>query len=209
MLPVSMSGIYLAPEPKDGALEIVSPGPRKLAFVSLYDELGRQTGGVVPLSIDEKGFARGSIRLEPTREPIAVVLSGEPTEKGPSTVAWPPPGAVGAAEAPRLELVLDGMADAVTRERTRIGRVRTLAIVALSLAAAFEIALLLWAGRRERKNLAALGVQLAESDPWEALGDGATPQKAAAIGNRQVVLLVSIAGLVVLVFVAVAQFVVR
>ncbi len=209
MLPVSMSGIYLAPDPKDGALEIVSPGPRKVAFVSLYDERGRQTGGVVPLSVDEKGFARGSIRLEPQRETVAIVVSGEPTEKGPSTVAWPPPGASGAVEAPRLELVLDGMGDAVAREQKRIGRVRTLAIVALSLSAAFEIALLLWAGQRERKSLAALGVQLAESDPWEADGNGAEPPKTAAIGNRQVVLLASIAALVVLVFVAVAQFVVR
>lgn len=209
MLPVSMSGIYLAPEPKDGAFEVVSPGPRKLAFLSLYDERGREKGAVVPLTTDEKGFARGAIRLEPAQEPVAIVVSGEPNEKGPSTVAWPPPGAIGAAEAPRLELVLDGMPDAVARERRRIGHVRTLAIVALSLAAAFEIALLLWTGRRERKNLAALGVQLAESDPWDAEAEAAAPRKAAAIANRQAVLLVSIACLVVLLFVAVAQFVVR
>ncbi|MBL8743111.1 MAG: hypothetical protein JNK04_18505, partial [Myxococcales bacterium] len=170
---------------------------------------GRVSGGVVPLTVDEKGFARGSISLAEPREPVAIVVSGEPTEKGPSTVAWPPPGAIGAAEAPRLELVLDGMGDAVARERTRIGRVRTLAIVALSLAAAFEIALLLWVGRRERKNLAALGVQLAESDPWDADAAGAPAPKTPAIANRQVVLLISAAVLVVLLFVAVAQFVVR
>ena len=203
-LPVSMSGIYLSPSASGGGFELVSPGPRKTAYLSLYDGEGRYAGAVVPLTVDEKGFSRGRVSLEPARPPVAVVVSGEPSEKGPSTVTWPPPGTVGTSEAPRLELVLDGMGAAIATERTRIARVRTLAILSLSLAAALEIALLLWVGRRESKNLAALGEALSEGD----VGDlaEATPQATPPIGSRQSVLIVSVVALVLVMFVAVAHF---
>ncbi|MBL9025878.1 MAG: hypothetical protein JNL21_27025 [Myxococcales bacterium] len=148
-LPTVMGAI--AASIADDELTLVSPAPRDVAFVSLFDDLGRTGGGVVELQAAPDGFFRGKMPIG--SDVRAVTVSSDAYEVGASTVTWPGVERSGAASAPRLTIALDGMPAAVAAETTRLARVRTATTAALSLAAALEIALLLWTRRDARGAL--------------------------------------------------------
>ncbi len=207
VIPVAMSGLFLSPVVVDGQLEVVSPGPRKAAFLSFHPASGRSGGATIELHEDERGFFRGTAPLDLPRDLEAVVASGELSETGPSTVVWPAPGTRGTATAPTLVTALDGMAQAAARERKRAAGYRMIAVVALSIAALLEIALLLWAGRtdkRERQRLAALVRDALPGDEAMTEGDGE-----GAFDPHQRQTLVAIMALVVLSALAVVLLVIR
>lgn len=133
-------------------LTLVSPAPRDVAFVSLFDRRGRIGGGVVDLRPAPDGFFRGEMPLE--AHVHALTVASDAHETGAATATWPGPESVGAATAPHLAVVLDGMPQAVASEAARLSAVRTATTAALSLAAALEIALLLWTRQRARGALA-------------------------------------------------------
>ena len=133
-------------------LTLVSPAPRDVAFVSLFDRRGRIGGGVVDLRPSPDGFFRGEMPLQPRVH--ALTVASDAHETGAATATWPGPESVGAATAPHLAVVLDGMPQAVASEAARLSAVRTATTAALSLAAALEIALLLWTRQRARGALA-------------------------------------------------------
>ncbi len=66
--------------------------------------------------------------------------------------------------APVLAVAVDGTREAVARERRRVSFVRIGTVGVLCAAAAIELALLLWTGRRERRRIASLSRALAEGD---------------------------------------------
>jgi hypothetical protein len=153
-LPVAMGSTWIRPSSDAGRLDVVSPAPRTSAFLSLYDETGRIGGGIVALREGQDGYHHGSLDLPEGIDLLSVVVASDPHEKGASTVAWPAPGHTGRAVAPRVAVALDGVPAAVMAEKRRISRVRTIATVVLSLAAAIEVALLLWTRRRSKGALA-------------------------------------------------------
>lgn len=156
---VEQSGIW-APVTKPGApIELTSPAPREAAFVSLYGPGGRSAGGVVKLALDDRGFYRGTSEWVVPEDARGFVVSGDAGERGPSTVAWPV-GERGAFRAPVLGVVLDGVPFALNQERKRARWVRLGAVGLLSLAAALELALLLWTKRRAHRDIGELGEEL-------------------------------------------------
>lgn len=228
-LDVVSSGMYIEPELDDGRIRVTSPGPRDRAFLSFYDDRGRARGSIVTLAKDERGFFRGtSIEAMPVGT-IAIVASGDANEKGPSTVAWPAPGHIGRATAPELTLALDGVPPRADAEQKRVSAVRTVTVLGLCAAAAFELALLLWTGRRERMRLDVFSKTFEEetrrgrkqnasdrvsysdeirSDEGEP-GDGAAPGPQASVIVSHRVLLGTICVLVLLSFAAIAGLVLR
>jgi len=161
-IPIHMSGMYVAAA-SEGPIILSSPGPRDVAFVSFWSATSRVGGAVVRLEKDERGFHRGALP-DPPAETIAIVASGEANETGPSTTVWPRPGKLGLASAPVLAVAVDGTREAVARERRRVSFVRIGTVGVLCAAAAIELALLLWTGRRERRRIASLSRALAEGD---------------------------------------------
>lgn len=218
-LPVTMSGMYVAPRLRDGQLDVVSSGPRSVAFLSFYDERGRASGAVVPLQADERGFFRGVADV-PEHRVTAITASAEPHEKGQSTTVWPFPGRRGAASAPLLAPALDGTAAALDRERRRVKIVRIATVTALTIAAVLELLLLLLMGRREGERVARLGADLAQDEVADAerdAGPGVSHSRglefqldrvgrSSLLGHRTWI--VAIAALVLLSFVAIAALVV-
>jgi len=216
-LPVTMSGMYVAPRLRDGRLDVVSSGPRSVAFLSFYDPRGRASGAVVELEQDERGFFRGAAEI-PQAGLTAVVASAEAHEKGQSTIAWPLPGHPGAVSAPRLSPALDGTGAALDRERRRVRVVRIATVSALSVAALLELVLLLWSGRREGERVARLAADLAQDEDGEHdAGAGVSHSRglefqldrvgqSSLLGHRTWI--IAIAALVLLSFAAIAALVV-
>lgn len=224
-LPVTMSGMYVAPRLRDGHLDVVSSGPRNIAFLSFFDERGRASGAIVPLAMDERGFFRGTAQV-PGHAVTAITASAEPHEKGQSTTIWPMAGEPGAMTVPLLGPALDGTAAALARERRRVSIVRTATVVALSIAALLELVLLFWSGRSEGARVARLAAEMADGDGADAGADpqgeldagGGVPhaREAPAVAGRaraaslaaQRGWILAIAALVLLSFVAIAALVV-
>lgn len=154
MLPVQMSGMYVAPDLDGGRAVVISPGPRDKAYLSFHGPSGRTGGALVPLALDPQGFYRGLSDVEIPADTIAVVASAEADEKGRSTVVWPRPGTLGTASAPHVTVSLDGLKERIAREKRRASIVRTVTVAGVSAAAALELAILLWAGGRARRRLA-------------------------------------------------------
>lgn len=207
-IPIHMSGMHVAAAPGD-ALLLSSPGPRDVAFVSFWSATSRIGGAVVPLEKDDRGFHRGTVLAPP--DAIAIVASGEANEAGPSTTTWPRPGKLGLASAPPLAVAVDGTREAVAKERRRVSFVRIGTVGVLCAAAAIELALLLWTGRRERQRIARLSRALEEGDvPEEGDAiDGTVAGPATSISVSQRLLIVTVCALVVLAFAMTAALVLR
>ncbi|UQA55422.1 hypothetical protein [Polyangium aurulentum] len=152
LLPVLPGAVWLDPSRTQGALVLVSPAPRERVYVSIVADEGRLLGAVVPLVQDAEGFFRGQFAFTPARG-AQLVVSTDPQERGAGTVAWPLEPPEGAALAPRIEPLLDGMPDAEAREKARAGRARRAAIQVVGASALFEILLLLVRSRRAQQKL--------------------------------------------------------
>lgn len=208
-LPVSMTGVYLAPTLQDDALVVMSPGPRARAYLSFHDRDKRIGGELVELALDDRGFFRGHSAAPPPEGTMVIVASGEANEGGSSTAAWPAPGLTGTATAPELKLALDGTRQQLERQRQRARLVRTLAVGVVALAAVLELALLFLAAKQERARLARLGKLLeAEgvSDPDDISGP-AVPHPPAS--RDPLVLVTALGALVLLSFAGIAVLVLR
>ncbi|NUO55004.1 MAG: hypothetical protein HOV80_39705 [Polyangiaceae bacterium] len=159
-IPTEMGAIGAS---SDGAsLDLVSPSPRDVAYVSFYDERGRIGGVTVPLEATPDGFFRGS--AQPGRDFVAMTVASDPHESSASTMTWPGPSHTGVASAPKLVQALDGMPIVVRAEKQRVGRVRTITTIALSLAAALQIALLIGSRRAAKAESARIDAESSPSD---------------------------------------------
>lgn len=208
-LPVSMTGVYVAPTLEDDAVVVMSPGPRARAYLSFHDRQRRIGGELVELSLDDRGFFRGHSSRHPPEGTVAIVASGEANEGGNSTAVWPTPGLTGAASAPELRLALDGTRPQLERQRQRARLVRAMAVGIVALAAVLELALLFLAAKQERAQLARLGKLLeAEgvSDPEDISADAVQNPPAS---RDPLVLVTAIGALVLLSFAGIALLVLR
>lgn len=193
-LPTTMGAI--AAVAANGRVELVSPAPREVAFVSLFDEAGRVGGAVVLLEASPDGYFRGSLPIE--RGVAALTVSSDAREASGSTVTWPGEDQSGLASAPRLSVAVDGMPQALQAEATRLSRVRTATTAALSLAAALEIALLLWTRREARAALAKTDENAPDGLPYSRASNQPVWGFLAAISALVLLALVAVVGLVVL-----------
>ena len=159
LLPVRPGAIWLDPDLRSG-LVFVSPVPRDRIYVSVVTDAGRILGAVVPVTRDDAGFFRGRLDRAPPADLAQVIVSGDPSERGDATVAWPLTSPSAAVPAPRLELLLDGAGAAETREHARASAARRAAIFLVAIAALAEILLILV---RTRSSQRALEANLAEA----------------------------------------------
>jgi hypothetical protein len=143
VLPVIPGAIWLDPA-STGAMRIMSPVMRDVAFATLSTRGERLWGGIVPLAPDDRGFAVGTLDRAlagaAPRVPMWLTLSSDPRASGAGTVGWPT-NAAALAEgelAFRDWLLLDGMPAAEQRDADRRGRARHLAGWALGAAAVIE-----------------------------------------------------------------------
>lgn len=136
------------------SIAVASPAPRRAAYLSLHGARGRIAGFAVPLADDGRGFHRGEVAWPASTPPGAVlVAAGDPEERGPSTVAWPVAEGGGAALAPRLIRVLDGVAPAEARERARAVSARRLAVAVAAVCGLAAVVALVLEGRRAQRAL--------------------------------------------------------
>ncbi len=147
-----------------GPLVIRSAVPRSAAYLSWVTPAGRIGGHIVPLAPTADGFYEG--RLERTALPLSavplgVVVAGDPAELGSGTAAWPLIPAEGLVEAPRLEMLLDGVKMSETREAARARSARLSSLWVIAGAALIELTLLARAARRATASLARLSAELA------------------------------------------------
>ncbi len=152
---VTVAGAIWIDPVATGELRVASPAPRPAAYLSLHTAEGRVRGFVVPLADDGHGFHRGAVPLPEVPPGGVVVASGDAEESGPATVSWPAPPGRGAASAPRLARIIDGVAPAEAAERARAMRARRLAVLVAALCGAASIASLLLEGRRAQRALEA------------------------------------------------------
>ncbi len=134
---------------------LISPSPRSEAYVSVWDGSSRVDGAVVPLAKDDRGFFRGAFRTSRAKAQAFAVMSvaSDPFERGPATVAWPLAPASGAVPPLRLALLVDGVPDAVEREKARAYAARRAGALWLAAAALVEVMLVLAASRASQQKL--------------------------------------------------------
>jgi hypothetical protein len=185
-----------------GSLELVSPSPRDVAFVSFFDDKGRTGGAAIPLQATPDGFFRGSAQAG--RDFVAVTVASDPHESSASTMTWPGPSHTGVASAPKLVQAIDGMPIVLRAEKQRVGRVRTITTVALSLAAALQVALLIGTRRAARAQAARIDAESSTSD--ENADELALHSRPTARSTSAFV--AAMAGLILLAFAAVLGLVV-
>lgn len=139
----------------DDDVTLISPSPRSEAYVSVWDGSSRVDGAVVPLAKDDRGFFRGSFRPSRAKAQAFAVMNvaSDPFERGPATVAWPLVPASGAAPPLRLTLLVDGVPDAVEREKARAYAARRAGALWLAAAALVEVMLVLAASRASQQKL--------------------------------------------------------
>jgi hypothetical protein len=155
ILPVVPGAIWLDPAPlATGKVRVVAPVLREFAYATLATENARLWGGIIPLSVDARGFAAGEIdwpgavhpmgpRGLPSDEALWLTLASDPLASGAGTVGWPVPSDRIRDERPfRDLLLLDGMPAAEKRDQDRRYRARGLSAVALGAAAVLEGVLL-------------------------------------------------------------------
>ncbi len=148
-MPLAQGGLWLRPDAREtGRIELFAASPKPFAYVSLLSRRGRIFGAIVPLAVTEDGRASGSIALPPpVPEPLTLVVASEPTERS-GAVAWPlEPLGERVVPGP-LELLIDGMPDAIVAEDARQRRARLPVVVAIVATAA---AVLLTLHRRQRR----------------------------------------------------------
>jgi hypothetical protein len=182
ILPVVPGGIWIdpsrPPEDKDEAappseIRVVSPSPRSRAYLSILSEHGRVFGAVIPLTPDSAGFFVGRVRLDlpAGARTLQAVVAGDPSEQGSGTVAWPLVPPEGTAEIRRVELLLDGLPAAESRERARASAARRAAGLVVGTAALVEVLLLLLLSRASQRALekhlaGASGAAEPEGNAW-------------------------------------------
>jgi hypothetical protein len=169
-LPVVPGAMWLrpgGPGATPGAIPLRSPAPRERAYVSFWSEAGRIGGAVVPLALDPLGFYSGEV--EPPEAPGARVLyavvAGDPVERGPGTVAWPIRPAEGAVTPRPIAILLDGLPDALAREKQRSWTTRRAGLLLIGAAALAEMMLLLVMSRASQRHLEAHLAGASESLP--------------------------------------------
>ena len=175
-LPVIPGAMYLRPAGGDAVVPLLSPSPRERAYVSFWSTEGRIGGAVVPLARDAQGFYGGEVTLPDA--PAAAVLyasvAGDPVERGAGTVAWPIRPKEGAVVPRPLELLLDGLPNAVEREKQRAWVTRRAGLLLIATAALAEVLMLLMGGRASQRKLEAHMIDasgpLPEADRAKLLG---------------------------------------
>jgi hypothetical protein len=181
ILPVVPGGVWLERAPEGPAaagastspeIRVVSPAPKRQVYLSIIGDQGRVFGAVIPLAPDGAGFYAGRVRadLPAGARTLQVTLAGDPFEQGAGTVAWPLVPPEGTAEIQRVELLLDGLPGAESRERARASAARRAAAILVGAAAIFEVLLLLLRSRASQRALekhlaGASGVPDADTHP--------------------------------------------
>jgi hypothetical protein len=185
ILPVVPGGVWIEPlrAPEGPAapestlstsreIRVVSPAPKRQVYLSILGDQGRVFGAVIPLAPDGAGFYAGRVRadLPAGARTLQATLAGDPFEQGAGTVAWPLLPPEGTAEIHRVELLLDGLPAAESRERARASAARRAAAILVGAAAIFEVLLLLLRSRASQRALekhlaGASGIADAEGQP--------------------------------------------
>lgn len=172
-LPVTPGALHAA---LDGTQLVVrSPIPRDMAFVSLTDARYRLAGYLLPLQPDAEGGASASVPLDAQlladADELWAVVSSEPDKRSTSAVGWriqttmPSDPAVTFDVADQL--LLDGSAGVLQRERTaRLAR-RRVAATLLALVGAAMVATFSLEARRSAQRAAVAPAELAlTSQRW-------------------------------------------
>jgi hypothetical protein len=150
-LPVVPGAIWWDPE----AGRLVSATARMQAYVSWWSGTGRVGGKVVALERGSDGFSyapRGAFEPPAGAGARFLTVAGDPLEQGSGTITWPsrPEGRV---RTPRLELLIDGLPQALASEKGRAFRARRAGVVVIGAAGVVEILLLLLRGRQAQRAL--------------------------------------------------------
>lgn len=166
ILPVVPGGIWIEPLQKSDAsslagespspeIRVVSPAPRSRAYLSILSEQGRVFGAVIPLAPDSAGYSSGRVKIEipAGARTLKAVVAGDPFEQGAGTVAWPLLPPEGTAEIQRIEVLIDGLPAAESRERARASAARRAAAFLVGAAAVVEVLLLLLRSRASQRAL--------------------------------------------------------
>ncbi len=165
-----------------GELRIQAPGPLGRAYVSVHGARGRLWGAVVPLRVDEAGFAAGRTKLPPLPDgPLVALLSSDPGEPGENTTSWPLRPELGTLEHRSMQTLVDGLPARIAAEKEREVRAR-LPVVALVLLAGLAELLLLWrhyrlARRRHRQHLQKMMAAARASGAHGGNGDSANERE--------------------------------
>lgn len=200
-LPVKPGAIWLSLDRAQRT--VVSPAPRDRAYVSGLSDRGRVFGAVVPLVKNEAGLFEGTLPVEDLARlrVQAVTVAGDLQEVGSGTVTWPLEGTAAVVNAPRVELLLDGVPLAERLEKKRAGSARLASVGVALVAAVFEAVLLVLYSRASQARLAA---HLARAS--EDADDRAAAARMTASPASRMFTLVTAVGLVVLAFGAIAVF---
>ncbi len=166
VLPVVPGAIWLDPNTKNG-FDFVSPTSRDRVYLSFTGEQGRTNGLVLPVARDEQGFYRGHVDVGPQLRGSAtqVMVSGDPQEQGPATVAWPIDQGREIVAAPRIQRLFDGGTAAEARERQRATRVRRLALLVVIAATIFEVLYIITKSRSSQRKLEESLERMADEGP--------------------------------------------
>lgn len=183
LLPVHAGAIWLDPVRTNGEILLLGPAPRDRAYVSVLGDFGRMFGAVVSLERDKNGFYAGRVTLPPleNNKTAALVVSGDPSERGSGTVVFPMVPDHGSMAAPRLELVLDGASVSEARERGRASKARKAAIMLVVAAAMAEVLLILVRSGRSQRSLDKNLAEAASAGTSEESGVAMTPADQASI----------------------------
>ncbi len=186
---------------------VISPVPRKVAYVSVVSSKRRSAGFVVPLVRNEIGLFEGQIPFESVAHAEAVTVSGDVQELGPGTVTLAVRPGHAVATAPHVVMLMDGVPFAEQLEKKRAGNAR-LASVGVAFAAAFfeAVALVLYSRASQQQLAAHFAAASEEGDAAEqAASRAATFRMMDSKLHRAATLVVAV-GLVLLAFLAVAAF---
>jgi hypothetical protein len=206
ILPVVPGGIWLEPPqaPQGKGLEaatpapelrVVSPSPRLRVYLSILSEHGRVFGAVIPLAPDGAGYFAGSVRVDLPADArtLQATLAGDPFEQGAGTIAWPLLPPEGTAAIRRVELLLDGLPAAESRERARASAARRAVALVVGAAALVEVLLLVLLSRASQraleKHLAGASGSLEAEDEASAPGEPvrARPAPLSAADKEQLI----------------------
>ncbi len=154
---------------------VISPVPRDYVYISGMSANERLYGEVVPVSRDNEEFYRGGPKMHwmELEEAAYVVVSGDPTEQGSGTIAWPVRlGGDHRMTVGALHCLLDGGSAAEARERGRASRARRLALMVVIASTIFEILFMLTKSRRAQSELEKNLVGFVEGEPSPREGEG-------------------------------------
>lgn len=155
-LPITLSGLWLDPNGKDGIARLRSAVPRSRAWLSLWSATGRSWGACAELEPEPGGLASAAIPLPTVAPgPLELVLSTDPFEPSGAATPWPLRPELGRLVVAAPSRLVDGMPRAIAAELTRRRLARWPAAGLVLAAGAFELAFLLRRQRQARRQLAA------------------------------------------------------